>query len=232
MVESTYFPINERFEFLHDLTTMVINNHTQSLIVIGEGGLGKTYTVSKAIENSGLTSNKYCFIKGYSTARGLYNLLYDHNNKLIVFDDCDSVLEDKTSQNLLKSALDSYESRLLTWAAKMRPSDDYPQEFEFTGKIIFISNKSREKIFQPILSRSMLVDLRMSADEKIERMRHIVHKILPEFPIETKMMALNFINERKDICKDLSLRTLIKVSKICAGVKKWERLAEYAIVET
>lgn len=232
----TYFPINERFLFLHDLTQMVITNHTQSLVVLGEGGLGKTYTVTKAIENSGLRPDQYYFIKGYSTARGLYNLLYDHNDKLIIFDDCDSVLEDKTSQNLLKSALDSYDVRRLTWSAKMRSGDEYPQEFDFTGRIIFISNKSREKVFQPILTRSMIVDLKMSPTEKIERMQYIVKEIMPEYGMPTKMKALAFIASKQKICADLSLRTLIKVTKICAAgeaqsIKDWQRLAEYAIVE-
>ena len=45
------FNINQRFQFLNDLTTMVVNNTTPSLIVTGEGGLGKTHSVTETIKS-------------------------------------------------------------------------------------------------------------------------------------------------------------------------------------
>ena len=135
------FNINQRFEFLNNLTTMVVNNATPSLIITGEGGLGKSHSVTETIKSNDLSDDEYIFFKGYSTARGLYNTLYDNNGKLIIFDDCDSVLDDKVALNILKSALDSYEKRTISWMAKMNKNDEYPQQFEFTGRIIFISNK-------------------------------------------------------------------------------------------
>jgi hypothetical protein len=96
------FNINQRFEFLQDLTSMVVCGVTPSLIVTGEGGLGKTHTVNSTIQQGGMQPSEYTTFKGYSTARGLYNTLFDHNGKLIIFDDCDSVLEDKIAVNILK----------------------------------------------------------------------------------------------------------------------------------
>lgn len=151
------FTINQRFEFLGNLTQMVIDRVTPSLIIVGEGGLGKTHSVRQTIKANDLDEDCYIFLKGYSTARGLYNTLYDNNGKLIIFD-CDSVLEDKVAINILKSALDSYEKRTISWMAKMNKSDEYPQQFDFTGRIIFISNKSKEKIDEVIRTRSLTVD--------------------------------------------------------------------------
>ena len=96
------FTINERFEFLDDLTSMVVTGVTPSLVVTGPGGNGKTNSVKRTIESNQLEDKDFIFFKGYSTARGLYNTLYDNNGKLIIFDDCDSVLEDKVSKNILK----------------------------------------------------------------------------------------------------------------------------------
>jgi len=223
------FSINKRFEILTDLTSMVVNNITPSLIVTGEGGLGKTYTVTKAIEDMGLSNDNFVFFKGYSTARGLYNTLYDNNDKLIVFDDCDSVLEDKVAINVLKSALDSYENRKISWMANMRKSDEYPQQFEFTGRIIFISNKNKEKIDGAILSRSLVVDLSMTPDEKIERMRTIVPNILPGFSDEVKEDALTFLDRNKE-SYDINMRTLIMVSKMRYSFPEtWDELATFMI---
>lgn len=223
------FNINQRFNFLQDLTSMVVRGATPSLIVTGEGGLGKTHTVTQTIKENLLDENDFVTFKGYSTARGLYNTLYDHNGKLIVFDDCDSVLEDKVALNILKSALDSYETRQITWMARMTKSDEYPNQFNFTGRIIFISNKDKSKIDSAILSRSLTVDLTMTPSEKIERMGFILDKILPQLSMEVKSDALAFLDEMKDSA-NLNLRTLIMVSKIRGGFPDtWKNLATYMI---
>ena len=198
------FNINQRFQFLNDLTTMVVNNTTPSLIVTGEGGLGKTHSVTETIKSNDLSEDKYVFFKGYSTARGLYNTLYDNNDKLIIFDDCDSVLDDKVALNILKSALDSYEKRTISWMAKMNKNDEYPQQFEFTGRIIFISNKSISAVNEAIRSRSLTVDLTMTPSDKIERMSAILENILPEYSLEFKKDALTFLSE---VCNEVSVNT-------------------------
>lgn len=230
------FNVNKRFEFLEQLSQMVVENKTPSLLVTGEGGLGKTYTinqtVSKLIGDDGDVQREVEVIKGYSTARGLYNSLYDHNGKLIIFDDCDSILSDKVSLNILKGALDSYEERIITWQAQMRKGDEYPQKFEFTGRIIFISNKKREKIDQAILSRCMVVDVSMTPKEKIERMQTVLEFVCPEVPLEEKQESLDLINKHRDEIKDLNFRTLIKVSKIKNSFPDgWEDLATYSMFE-
>lgn len=184
----TQFDINTRFDFLTQLTSMVVTGQTPSLVITGEGGLGKTYTVNKTIEDLNLQPTEYISFKGYSTARGLYNTLFDNNGKVIIFDDCDSVLEDKIAINILKSALDSYETRKISWMAKMNKNDEYPNQFEFTGRIIFISNKDRSKIDNAILSRSLVVDVSMTPDEKIERMMFIISDILPEYDLTFKIV--------------------------------------------
>lgn len=223
------FSINERFNFLNDLTKMVIYDVTPSLIIVGEGGLGKTHSVSQAIDVTGLQGCEYIFIKGYSTARGLYNTLYDNSDKLIIFDDCDSVLEDKVAVNILKSALDSYETRTISWMARMNKNDEYPQQFDFTGRIIFISNKSKSSIDGAILSRSLTVDLTMTPDEKIERMTTILPNILPEYDDEVKLEALNFLNENKGSAS-INMRTLIMVIKMrFSNPDNWMYMASYML---
>jgi hypothetical protein len=208
---------------------MVVNDFTPSLVITGQGGLGKTHSVTKTIENNELTEYQFIFFKGYSTARGLYNALYDNNGKLIVFDDCDSILEDKVAINILKSALDSYDKRTLTWMAKMSKNDEYPQQFDFTGRIIFISNKSKNSIDQAILSRSLTVDLTMSSDEKIERMSFVLDRILPEYEIEVKQEALEFLSENKTN-DNINFRTLIMISKIRKAFSdNWKEMATYML---
>lgn len=223
------FNINERFDFLKDLTSMVVCGVTPSVIVTGEGGLGKTHIVNQTIEEANLLPSEWISFKGYSTARGLYNTLFDNNGKLIIFDDCDSVLEDKVALNILKSALDSYETRQISWMAKMNRNEEYPNQFNFTGRIVFISNKDKSKIDGAILSRSLVVDLTMTPIEKIQRMNFIIEDILPEFDLECKKEALEFLDENKDKTS-LNIRSLIMISKIRKTFpESWKNLATYMI---
>lgn len=228
------FNIDSKFQFLSQLTSMVAQGKTESLIVTGQGGLGKTYTVTKTLEREIEAKNlkRYITIKGYMTPRGLYNKLYDYRKSLILFDDCDSVLENKITRNILKTALDSYDNREISWESQMRPGDEYPNKFKFKGQVIFISNKKRKSIDQAMISRAMLVDLTMTTEEKLERMASVLPKILPQLPLEEKKLSLQLISDYKDEVKDLNFRTLIKVAKIKnACPDNWEKLSLYSMME-
>ena len=174
------YGINERFDFVEKLVTMVASGVQPSAVITGEGGLGKTYTVTKTLEAHGykdisdlaefqvgtIVNTRKCFtmVKGYSTAKGLYRTLFENNKSVIVFDDCDAVLKDPIALNLLKGALDSYGKRIISWNADMK-DDDLPRSFNFEGRVIFISNMEQDRIDQAIRSRSMMIDLSMTLDQ-------------------------------------------------------------------
>ena len=240
------FGINTRFEFVEKLVKMVASGVQPSAVITGEGGLGKTYTVVKTLREAGfqdisnladfevgsVINTRKCFtqIKGYSTAKGLYRTLFENNNSIIVFDDCDSVLKDPVALNLLKGALDSYGKRIISWNADMR-EEDLPKSFEFTGRVIFISNMTQDGIDQAIRSRSMMIDLTMTTDQKLDRMGFIANspEFMPEYDAKVKSDALALITEIKDECKEISLRTLIAVCKIRASNKDYKDLATYML---
>ena len=225
----TNFSINERFEFLEAYVDMIATKSIKSAIIVGDGGLGKSYVVyrqlginglkvkgatstskpvapapsvsmtlieeilkygvkkyvpalkgvSKHINlNSGTTqvtqndiANTYVVIKGFTTAKALYRSLYENKNSIIVFDDCDSSLKDKTAISMLKAALDS-DNRVVTYASEV--SSDLPKSFTFAGSVIFISNLKMSDIPQALVSRASTADVTMTRMEMIERMRQIV----------------------------------------------------------
>lgn len=223
------YDINKRFEFLNQLTGLVVDGITPSLIVTGEGGLGKTHSVMQTLHQKHVPEHEFIVFKGYSTARGLYNTLFDNNGKVIIFDDCDSILEDRVALNILKSALDSYEKRTISWMSRMARNDEYPQQFDFKGQVIFISNKNMNSIDDAILSRSLTVDLSMTSVEKIQRMSFILPNILPDYDLDIKQEALEFLNQKKDDV-NLNLRSLIITSKLRAAYPdNWKDLANYMI---
>ena len=244
--KASRFSINERFGFVGDMVTMLAKGDQASVVITGPGGLGKTFNVLSTLQKNGMedltsleefmegtvisTKKSFVIIKGYSTPKGLYRALYENRNGVIVFDDCDSVLRDPVSLNLLKAALDSYDRRVISWRADIR-DDDLPTTFEFKGRVIFISNMSANQLDQAILTRSLVVDLTMTNTQKVERMRFLLSQadFMPEYEREFKQDAMDLIAKLQDEVKELSLRTLIQVTKIRkSNGKNWKNLAEYA----
>ena len=239
------FAINDRFTFTDQLVKMVAKGQTASCVVTGEGGLGKSFTVMKALRDAGLRDvselpigevipPRGCFrvVKGFSTAKGLYRILFENQNSIIVFDDCDSILKDPDALNLLKGALDSYDKRYITWNTSIN-DDGLPRSFEFKGGVVFVSNMAADKISQAIRSRAMNVDLSMTTDQKIERMETIMRSddFMYDVPMPFKIESLELIRKNKDTASEISLRTLINVTKIRnSGNSNWASLAKYMLV--
>lgn len=247
------FGINERFAILEDFVDMVATKTIPSAVITGQGGLGKSHTVFASLAKAGLkpldelpigavvdpafTSKSYAVVKGFSTAKGLYRTLYENKDRLVVFDDCDSILKDPVAANLLKAALDSYDKRVITWNAESAfgGEDDLPRSFLFTGGVIFISNMPMYKIPQAIISRAMPADVSMTRVEIIERMTSIVKAgdFMAGFEMAHKLEALDFIaaNSTRPEVKEINLRTLINVTKArTAKPDHWKRLALYAMI--
>ena len=242
------FGINERFAFVEQMVGMVAKKTIASTIITGQGGLGKTHTVLKALKSFGMqdttdlaqfevgarinTPKAYRIIKGFSTAKGLYRTLFEGNGQVLVFDDCDSVLKDPVALNLLKGALDSYGDRWISWNADFK-DDDLPKSFKFTGAIVFISNMDLDRVDQAVKTRAMCVDLSMTTEQKVERMEALVidKEFLPEFDIKFKQDAIAFIREVMNDVSNLSLRSLIATTKIRAEGGAWKNLAKYVLTQ-
>jgi hypothetical protein len=240
------FGINDRFDFMEDFVSMIADRTSPSLLVTGEGGLGKTFTVNKALKANKLKmldleeievgatiddKKFYTVVKGYSTAKGLYRTLFENRNRIVVFDDCDTVLRDPVALNLLKGALDSYDKRIISWMAESFGDDDLPRSFEFKGGVIFISNLPIFKIDQAVRSRCISIDLSMNTQQKIDRMEAIIKSpdFLPDYSMKVKREALDFLEKMQSHARELSLRTLISVTKVAARGGDWKNRAEYLL---
>lgn len=229
------------FDELKTLVTMVINNINPSLIITGRGGIGKTHTVMDTFKDYDLVKDEeYVVIKGASTALSMYKALFFNNNKIVVFDDCDSIFKDPDGVNILKAALDSYDEREISWlsrstydpntqsATEARP---VPNRFVFDGQIIFISNLPMEKVDPAVRTRSYTIDINLTEEEMISIMERNLPNILPNVDMGIKQEVFNFIKTQyKSEEESLNVRTLIKAIKIrMSGAPNWKVLvSKYA----
>ena len=227
------------FNNLTRLTKMVGRGIQPSLVITGGAGLGKTYLVKKTLTDMGLEEAKqFVHFKGRATAAGLFVTIYENSDKIIVLDDCDSVFKDVDAVNLLKAALDSYDTRKLSYISTKPLKDTYgdpvPRHFEFTGKIIFISNISQSKLDEAIKSRSFVADISMNTKQMFQRIDDLKDVMETKIPNEVKEKALAIMKslEKKYEGVEINLRSFIKACRICAmGFEDCESMVAEQIVK-
>ena len=242
--------LGERFEILTEMTKAVKAGDVRAMIVSGPPGVGKSFGVEEVLQKDGLfdvlgeRKPRYEIVKGAMSALGLYAKLYEFSDakNVIVFDDCDSVLMDELSLNILKGALDSSKKRTIAWNTDSRllRSEGIPDRFEFKGAAIFITNIKFEHVrskklrdhLDALESRCHYIDLQMDTNrEKILRIKQVVNEagMLDHFEFEQiqKDEVVDFIVDNQDKLRELSLRMVLKVADLRKSFpNSWRAMAK------
>jgi hypothetical protein len=248
--------LRERFEILDDMTRAVKMGAVRAMIVSGPPGVGKSFGVEKVLSRHDVFADvandsklkKYEIVKGAMSAIGLYQKLYEFSDpkSILVFDDCDSVLLDDLSLNILKAALDSSKKRTINWNTDSRVlrSEGLPNSFEFKGGAIFITNIKFDNVrskklrdhLEALESRCHYLDLTIDTErEKILRIKQIVGDgMLDEYDFSEseKQEVVQFIDDNKKRMRELSLRMVLKVADLKKSMpNRWQRVAELSCMK-
>ena len=244
--------LRDRFEILDDMTRAVKSGKVRAMIVTGPPGVGKSFGVEKVLAKHDVFANvaqdeklkKYEVVKGAMSAIGLYSKLYHYKDakNIIVFDDCDSVLLDDLSLNILKAALDTSSKRMIHWNtdSNLLRREGVPDSFEFKGGAIFITNikfdhvksKKLRDHLEALESRCHYLDLTIDTTrEKLLRIEQVVNEcgMLDKYEFEPyqAMEVVDFVKANIDRLRELSLRTVLKVADLKHGFPdKWRAVAE------
>ena len=243
--------MRQRFDIADDMTRAVKRGDIRAMIMTGPPGVGKSYGVETVLAKHDMFADiandsklkKYEVVKGAMSAIGLYKKLYEFSDKksILVFDDCDSVLLDDLSLNILKAALDSGKKRMICWNTDSRllRSEGVPNAFEFKGGAIFITNIKFENVKSKKLqdhlaaleSRCHYLDLTIDTErEKILRIEQIVEDgMLKDYEFEqyTVDEILDFIKDNKKKLRELSLRMVLKLADLKRSMPaNWRAVAE------
>jgi hypothetical protein len=248
------------FEDIEKLTSVVASGLSNSLIISGSGGLGKTFHVEKIMkEMLGSPDGpdaKWRHFKGAKLSPlGLYTTLFiNRDNVTLVFDDSDSVFGDENTINMLKSALDTYPVRKLSWASGATQNvmklsaaekrelynkidDAYmddpssvgskdlklPSEFEFTSRIVFITNMPKAKLSQPIISRSYVIDVVLDAEGTMKRIKTILRN-KPGVDQKTSDDIIEQLSKASGTLTMRAVETALALQK--SGISDWLRFVE------
>lgn len=235
------------FDDMRKLLKLVITRKRNSIIISGLAGVGKSFTVEETLKESRLVKGRdFEIIKGKSTSYALYQSLFENRDKLIVYDDCDSILKNKDAINMLKAALDTNKERVISWKSKSTFNPDpletieikkliqkgkLPDHFDFRGRIIFITNIYYKNIDDALLSRSFVIDVTLQAKDVLLRIETILDNIMrdvPEATYDIKKQVLDYFKylvKNNQLKKPMSIRTFIAGVIIrLSGDENWKRL--------
>jgi hypothetical protein len=232
-------------EDVYEITRRVAAGGFNSLFISGRAGTGKTFSVERAMHDEGMDEGEdWIKVSGSVSTIMMYKALYDYRNKTLVFDDADAVFSNEDGRNILKAALDTKKIRKISYMKKLgmlydpvdyrdNPEGEFnalesgliPNQFEFAGRVIFISNLSKDKADPDgaIRSRSILIDVNPDDATLMERMRLLLPHLEPkELPLADKEEIYEFMKQARDI----SMRTFVKAAGFkLNGLPNWKRMA-------
>lgn len=199
---------------------------------------GKTQNVEDELAAAGKTDgNGYIKVTGSASTAGIYRLMFQNRKNIMLFDDSDGALADQDSRNLFKAASDTKKVRKISWqkgGGSYIDADDYdwdseeeqdklPRSFEFTGKIIFISNMSLQKLDPDgaLRTRGFVLNIDPTDEELVAFMYKICNKIPLEVDYrlseDQRKGVVDLIAKKKLAPKSVNLRMLVRGLNIMAG---------------
>jgi|TARA_Y100000031_G_scaffold118948_1_gene132450 hypothetical protein len=247
--------ISERFEILDEMTSACKSGTVRAMIVSGPAGVGKSYGITTQLQKASMFDNlqgelKWEIVKGATSAIGLYKKLFRYADagNVLVFDDCDAVLYDDLSLNILKAALDSGKKRIIQWNTESRvlQNEGIPDKFEFKGSVIFVTNikfdfvksKKLQDHLGALMSRCHYIDLALdTVRDKMLRIKQVLGNGMLDgykLPVDkevAKQDILAYLEENVGNLRELSLRTALKLADLrVLNGERWKVLADTTIL--
>ena len=249
--------INQVFIDMANMVQAVAHGTLPSLLIDGAPGVGKSHSVFEALHEVGFVRKEdvikneddedeeddseqlqYKVFKGTGSAVSLYIALWENRNSVLVVDDCDKMILDEESLNLLKGALDSTDRRTVGWH-KMAPwleKAGIPKSFDFEGSVIVISNLPLAEIaggkgkvslgVDALVSRSICCPMEMTTRPEIMcRINTIADDVLSSIGTRKRKEIINFLQDNIDNFRAFSLRELVKLKSL-SKMADWQKVAK------
>jgi len=209
--------INQYYENLRNAIERLAKGYVNSVFICGRTSTGKTYQVISKLNEMGLEPNKdYVEFAGEMSSAFVYRFLYENNGKILIFRDLINLITNLRSVELLKTATETREPRIIRKGNYSKHTEDLPDYFECKSKFIFEFNALRynglKEDIEALLSRGDFITVNLSFDDIANIMRKIAkedwQKEATEFLIKNyKFIGINALN----------LRTQQKIF----GIYKW-----------
>lgn len=201
--ETEYADPDLVFDDINNYVTMTAKGLLPSLLITGQGTIGKYYNIEKELNEVGKQNETWVKIKGKVTAEDIYTTLWKNRDKVVVFEDCDGIFKDAESVQLLMDLVDSgemywkendkkfvdttdlddnetIEQACEDWSAENKGKEGIPNHFVFEGQTIIISNLSKTEIIKvepELLNKCTCIDIIIAAQNSMKRLETILSRV-------------------------------------------------------
>lgn len=215
------------------------NSAINGMIVSGDAGTGKTFTVKSALKHTGHHENTEYIKGGKITAASLYVKLFLNRSKhrIIVLDDCDIIhhADKKQIIPMLLGAAELGQQREVSWeTAKKNPlmeEFNVPHKFMMEGSLIWITNDTRDDIAKAckqwknaILSRFNFAECTFTPEQKFMYTLHLIQQVemlgkncqefLGGYPDNIIQETIDYMTDNYNYLVEVTPRQAIKIADI------------------
>lgn len=199
------------FEDIKTLTEFVAKGGSKSLIICGQGGIGKTYEVTSTLKKIlGEPGSKYTYHSGAKVSpRSFYASVFRERDLLQVWDEADSILTQDDTIMMLKPALDTSGKPVMEYLTGTYPMNgkseaeirDYCAQCDTANSLLFTQNVNKVKEDEMVIPSKFYFDgqmifisnMRASQIEDAIKSRSIF--------IDVYLCATDMVNRMKTIMK-------------------------------
>ena len=197
----------KKLQLIEDRVSSVGYRYHTACYLTGRSGTSKTYTVCKELER---LEEPWVYQNARMTPMGLFGLLAEHPEHIIVLDDITTLFKNDQAMQILLAALDGDpgEVRIVRYKSK-----DKDETINFTGTIIAISNVPLrcDPLARALGSRIVVLEHEPTDDEMAAFIRHLAADGFADLsPDECLEVAEFVISETREHDLRLDLRHLTK----------------------
>lgn len=230
--ESQHVNIPE-FKIPKQLMNVVLSGSDyHGLILLGEGGIGKTVMSLSVIKNQ-FEPCGWEYLNGYTTPLALYEFLYNNRKKkVLIMDDVEGLFNNPVSLGIMKGALwDTDGKRIVQYASKSDKME-LPGAFTTEAKIIILCNKipkQADQSMRALLSRTISYEFNLNYETKYNICCDLVMQNKELTDLQKSEIIHILEKNTNEATKDFNFRTL---KKAISFVKYNPEVAETLFKET
>lgn len=201
------FTVEKRFNTYRKMLRMLIKGQINCLMALGKTGVGKSHIYENMFAEMGWVRDiDYAYVKGHISPLGLYQLMYDMNGKILVLDDSDTAIE--AGLKMMLAACDTKRVRTVSWNTTSNANEGYPTSFDYTGRVLILSNKKVQNAAPAIVGRSRVANLHLTPEETIILCRMLAPEMGRGIPADDVQEVLNLLEKyATTLGEALSVRT-------------------------
>ena len=206
--------LDQKLQIIRDRVQSVAGGYSNGMVLWGEGGTSKSFTVLEVLKASG---KPFMLSNSRLTAKGLFELLRDYPDVVHVIEDAETLLGDKNAYEVLRSALwgqegeDGLQERPVDWKIGGKR-----EQVIFTGGVILVANCRMDDNpkARAIKTRIPCLQFQPTNEEVAALMRRIAsqgHRHGQDFlsPEECVEVAEDIIARSNRLQRNLDLRLLV-----------------------